>query len=444
MTGGGAAPGGGAPAGAGPVPGGMVTPGGMAPQGGASLRLPAEHFVAGIVFLVAGGAGLVWIAPELSRGLYQSPHVAGVTHFFTLGWLTTTIFGALYQLIQVALGASVRSERLGHIGFWFFVPGVAVFAPGVMTQSVVLHHAGLTGIGIGLACAIVNIAMSLKGAAIRDVVWYSVAVSMTYLCTTFILGIVLVHNIHTGFLGGGRVTTVAIHLHVAIIGWVLIMIAGVSRRLLPMFLLSHTVSPRLNAVSVAFLASGLAILAWGLTAALSSVAWAGLVLIEAGLAAFVVQGARNMRARKRPGLDAGLLHVRAALVVFVIAGLLAPFVLYGGAEHRGLATIYILTGLLGAIGVMVMGLQYKVVPFLAWVARYRGRVGRERVPVVAQLTSPRAGRVGLALALGGVALLDLGVIMVQPLVAYAGAALFFAATVNFMLQLRHAAWGTIA
>ena len=76
-----------------------------------SIRLAAEHFAASILYLMAGAAGLVWIAPELATGAYASPHVAGVTHLFTLGWITTTIFGALAQLLPVALGAPIRSYR---------------------------------------------------------------------------------------------------------------------------------------------------------------------------------------------------------------------------------------------------------------------------------------------------------------------------------------------
>ena len=41
----------------------------------------------------------------LAAGNFLSQRLAGVTHLFTLGWLTTTIYGALYQLLPVALGA---------------------------------------------------------------------------------------------------------------------------------------------------------------------------------------------------------------------------------------------------------------------------------------------------------------------------------------------------
>ena len=73
-----------------------------------SVRLPGQHFAAALFYLVTGAVALVWIAPELAIGAYPSPHVAGITHLFTLGWLTTTIFGALYQLLPVALGAPLR------------------------------------------------------------------------------------------------------------------------------------------------------------------------------------------------------------------------------------------------------------------------------------------------------------------------------------------------
>ncbi|HXF24889.1 MAG TPA: hypothetical protein VN602_10230, partial [Gemmatimonadaceae bacterium] len=86
----------------------------LAMEGAPSLRLPGEHFAAALFFLCVGSIGLIWIAPELSAGLYLSPHVAGVTHCFTLGWLSMTIFGAMYQLLPVALGISIRSERAGH------------------------------------------------------------------------------------------------------------------------------------------------------------------------------------------------------------------------------------------------------------------------------------------------------------------------------------------
>ena len=89
------------------------------------FALPAAHFAVATCYLVAAAAGLVWIAPQLAAGAFASPRVAGVTHLFTLGWLTTTIFGALYQLMPSALGAPIRWPRIGYASLAAFAPGVA-------------------------------------------------------------------------------------------------------------------------------------------------------------------------------------------------------------------------------------------------------------------------------------------------------------------------------
>ncbi|MHB1168585.1 MAG: hypothetical protein ACYC28_04815, partial [Longimicrobiales bacterium] len=76
-------------------------PAGAASTNAPPFRLPGEHFTAALLFLVAGAFGLIAIAPALAMGAYVSPRVAGVTHLFTLGWITTSIMGALYQFLPV-------------------------------------------------------------------------------------------------------------------------------------------------------------------------------------------------------------------------------------------------------------------------------------------------------------------------------------------------------
>ncbi|NIQ54970.1 MAG: hypothetical protein GWN85_16270, partial [Gemmatimonadetes bacterium] len=88
--------------------------------------------------------------PDLAAGLYATPRVAGVTHLFTLGWITTSIMGALYQFLPVALGEPIRSTRLAHATWAIYVPGVAVFAAGLFfgVMSVMAVGAAVFGTGV--------------------------------------------------------------------------------------------------------------------------------------------------------------------------------------------------------------------------------------------------------------------------------------------------------
>jgi len=65
----------------------------------------------------------------------------------------------------------------------------------------------------------------------RDVTWAAITLALVFLLSTLVLGLVLLHNIHTGFIADSRVRVLATHLHVAIVGWALIMIVGVLNEL---------------------------------------------------------------------------------------------------------------------------------------------------------------------------------------------------------------------
>lgn len=409
-----------------------------------AIGLAAEHFAAATLYLLAGAVGLVWIAPELAIGAFPSPHVAGVTHLFTLGFLTTTVFGALCQLLPVALGAPIRSSRVAHLAFWTFAPGVGVFAAGVASTSSPLYHAGLALVATGILLAVGNIAATLPRARSRDVTWGAIALAVAFLASTLLLGVLLLHNLHTGFLAAWRLRVLAMHLHVALVGWALITMVGVSHRLLPMFLLAHGADTRWSRRSVALLAAGVVTLVAGLTAGAPAAAWASVVLLDGGVGCFLWQAFAFYRVRVRKRIDVGMRFVMAALGFLAVSAALGPFVLADHVAHPRLATAYVVVGLLGGIVPFVVGFFYKIVPLLAWTARYGRRMGRGAVPTVADTFSARVAQVQLALTGIGVGLLASGIAAASPHVARCGTVFFLAGVLLFARQLLRVSFGTHA
>ena len=406
-----------------------------------SVRLPGQHFAAAMLYLVAGAVGLVWIAPELAIGAYPSPRVAGITHLFTLGWLTTTIFGALYQLLPVALGAPLRSVRVAHASFWSFAPGAGLFAAGVATSAPALHHAGIALVTVGIVLAVGNLALSLPRAPARDETWWAVAAALAFLASTLVLGVVLLHNLHTGFLAEARLRMLAVHLHVALVGWALMMMVGVSHRLLPMFLLSHGGDTRWTRRSLGLLAGGVALLPVGLTLRQPAATWAAAALLLAGVGCFVRQALAFYHARVRRQIDVGMRYAGIALGFLVVSALLGVAVLAAGVAHPRLATAYVVVGLLGGIILYVVGFFYKIVPLLAWTVRYRDRMGTGTAPTVAQTFSARVAHVQLGLMALGVTLIAAGVAAASVHVTRCGAALFLAGVILFVTQIVRVAAG---
>jgi len=400
-----------------------------------SITLVGAHFGVATLYLTAGALGLVWTAPELAIGAYPSPHVAGITHLFTLGWLTTMIFGALHQLLPVGLGAPMRSQRVGQLSLWCFAPGVGAFAAGVATHQTMLHHGGIWLVGTGILLGAANVAATLPRARARHVDWAAIAIAFCFLVSTLGVGVLLLHNLHTGFLAEARIRVLSAHLHVAIVGWALLMIVGVSHRLLPMFLLAHGADMRWTKRALVLLTTGVIALAWGLVVNAPALEWTGTALLDAGVACYLWQAVTLFRSRIRRQLDVGMRFVAVALGFLGIAAALGPALLYAGAAHRQLATAYVLVGLLGGIVLLVIGFFYKIAPMLAWTVRYGNQPSGGNWPSVAQTFSARVALVQLGVMTLGVALLAVGIATGSVHVTRCGAVLFTAGVALFLSQI---------
>ena len=124
-----------------------------------------------------------------------------------------------------------------------------------------------------------------------------------------------------------------------------------------------------------------------------------------------------------------------ALVSLAIAAAIGPAVLWLGVAAPRVAIAYLLAGLLGGIVLYVMGHFYKIAPFLAWVARYRGRMGRERVPTIADLYSARVATVQWLLMTASVVALGAGTLAGHAHCTRAGAVLFATGVLLFLSQV---------
>lgn len=373
------------------------------------LVLPGEHFAAGVLVLVLGAVGLVWVAPDLASGRYLTPGAVAVTHLFTLGWITLSIFGALYQFLPVALGESIRSVRLAHGGFALFVAGLPLFAYGLVSgmSGATIWGSALFGTAVLLFCG--NLAATLARGRRRDLTWWSLTAAVAYLFLTAVLGVALAGNVRWGYLGVSRWTALGVHMHLALAGWVLMVVIGVAHRLLPMFLLSHGARETWGRAAAVLVSMGVACLVLLHHAPPIASQWLPAALIAGGLGAFLVQAASFFRHRVKPRLDAGLRLAAGGLVVLAAGLVLGASSMVAGWNPGTLVAAYGLALILG-LSLFVAGHYYKIVPFLIWYHRYGPLVGRGAVPKVGELYSARAAGVAAVLMVAGVAGLVLAVL----------------------------------
>lgn len=397
------------------------------------FRLPGEHFAAALVFLALGSVGLMVVAPELAVGAYPSVRVIGVTHFFTLGWITTSIMGALYQFVPVALGRAIWSVRLAHGTFGVYVTGLPLFVGGLLVGETAVALVGAVVLAVGVVLFLVNLGATLARAPHRDVTWWALAAAGTFLLLTLLVGLALAANLGSGILGEHRFLALGVHLHLALGGWVGLVIVGVAHRLLPMFLLSHGVGEGPVRWAVALMASGAGTLAVFHHASEPLSRFVPALLMGAGLVCFLFQAVRLYRTRARRALDPGMRLAAVALALLAVGLVLAGPVVAGRADPR-LATAYVAV-IVGGITLFVAAHYYKIVPFLVWYHRFGPLAGRAPVPRVSELYhAPTAYGAAALLALGVVGIV-VGVLFGHPTAVRAAAVVLAAGVAVEAVQM---------
>ena len=371
-----------------------------------SAAIPLRFLITGILSLFVG---VVWLAlrPDILATYHYNQYVIAVTHLFVLGWISSVIMGAMYQLVPVALETRLHSERLAR---WHFVLHLIGFAGMVAMfwiwdMKQVGHFGSIFGAGVALFAY--NLVRTLARIPRWNVIAFGIASALFWLVTTMLAGLFLASaKCWPQINPFNPITSMHAHAHLGVIGFFVMMLVAVSYKLVPMFTLSELQNPRRSFGSIALLNAGLIGL---FVTILVGSPWklAFALVIIAGLGLYGCEIFAILRARKRPALDWGLTQFLIAISLLaptsVVAIVLCWPKLPATELTAQLENVYGFVALLGVITLAILGMLHKIVPFLVWYTSYSKQIGRYKVPSLSDLYSERLQIISFALFLVGLA-----------------------------------------
>jgi len=413
-----------------------------------SVALPLAFALTGIITL---WVGLIWLAfrPDTLATYHYNQYVIALTHLFVLGWGSTVVMGAVYQLVPVALETRLHSEKLALVHYLThvvsFIGMVWMFWRWDMKQ---VGHYG-SGLALGIGLFAYNIGRTLRRVPRWNVIATAVASAVFWLGFAVFIGLCVAAAKctyesaetlpATTFLGAmihglrdtanlvkrfDQISLMHAHAHLGMVGFFLMLIVGVSFRLIPMFTLSELQSPRRAAWAVGLLNLGLA--GTFVTVAVRSpwkLAFTGVILLALGL--YGGEIIAMLRARKRKGLDLGVRQFLTALGLLGPVGALAVVLSWPGLPMTALLgqleNLYGMLGVLGVVTLAIVGMLHKILPFLVWYGRYSQEVGKQRVPSFSELYSVRLQAAAHWIYLAGLAGLSVGIVRAHAMGVRAGA-----------------------
>jgi cbb3-type cytochrome oxidase subunit 1 len=402
------------------------------------VGLPLAFILSGLVALLTGTVWLV-AKPSLLATYHYNQYVIAVTHLLVLGWICSIVMGAMYQLVPVALETKLYSEKLARWQFGFHVVGFVamVWMFQVWNMKQVGHFGCVLGTGVGLF--IYNIVQTLRRVPRWNVTATAVTAALAWIGLAITVGLsvsagkctyeskaglaatgavaALVQGLRAvgGFMGHFRaISAMHAHAHLGGVGCFTMLLVGVSYKLVPMFTLSEVQSRRRAGWSIGLLNGGLAgsfatiLLGSPWKLAFTAVLLAALVLYGCELAAI-------LRARKRRTLDWGIKYFLTAVALLAPLSLLALVLSWPGLPlttfSGQLENVYGFLGLLGVVSLAIIGMLYKIIPFLVWFHSYSRQVGRAQVPALSELYSARVQAAGYWSYLAGLAVTCGGMVL---------------------------------
>jgi hypothetical protein len=129
------------------------------------------------------------------------------------------------------------------------------------------------------------------------------------------------------------------------------------------------------------------------------------LVVVLALALYALELRAILRARKRRALDWGVKSFLTAVGLLVPLSLIALVLSWPNLPMNGwtmqLENVYGFLGLAGVVSFAIIGMLYKIVPFLVWFGIYSQHIGRAQVPALAEMYSPRLQIIGYWIFLAG-------------------------------------------
>jgi hypothetical protein len=345
--------------------------------------IPFRFFLTAPFFLLVAAALIMFYGNDVFSNRWSLETLV-LTHSMTLGWFSSIMMGAFYQMIPVMIGGSVPYLSMARFIHALFILGITA-----MWSGIFLYQNELTVIGLGITLFsilgfITQIAAALfKMTSLRPTVT-AMRLSIISFLITLLFGVYLAGG-HANLweLPIERAQVTGVHLSYGIVGWLGCLITGVSFHVIPMFYTTKDFPIATAHRIVRLIITTLLLLPIAL--------WVShpYLLLFLNLPAIIAGGILSytwvqlIYQRKRKNSDVTLKFWQSGIVALTFS---YAFYFALGREGDDLFSFLFLTFLLlGFAFFITCGMLYKIMSFLVWFHRYSPLIGIRTVPLLKEI-----------------------------------------------------------
>jgi len=237
-----------------------------------------------------------------------------------------------------------------------------------------------------------NVFFTLKNKEQTTIFQEFIVTSCMWLTLTAVLGLLLVFNFRFSFLPLDHLAFLRLHAHMGIAGWFLMLIIGVSSKLIPMFLVAKY--QKTSLLSYSYYLINAALLLFLIDGYFNGInVKTNLILLigVAGICTYLFYVYQCFVSRIRKDVDLAMVQTLFSFVFLAGSILVLPLIFHYHLKQNPLATnLSVLYGILifiGWISALILGQTFKTLPFIVWVKHYEHLTGKVKTPMPADLNS---------------------------------------------------------
>lgn len=382
------------------------------------FKLIAPYFIIGAIFFLI--STFIPLSINLENLHYMDSSILAWVHILLLGFVMMIIFGAMAQLIPVTLEVGHFSIEFYYIIWPLLLIGTIFMALGFSFFSSLLPYGG-TIVLISMFIFLAEVFLTIKKVEKFNNVINSLLVSNIFLFLGVIVGIFLALT-YAGVISTDIALLLKAHIFSVVAGYICITLMALSLVLLPMFGLSHNFSQKPMNLAVILMTIGVSLVFLSGIFNLASIDYLGYILsiLSLGLFIYEVYLIYKTRARKENDIYIKSLFVSFGSLFLAIFMIIAYFITYYPP--------LILCGgwlfFMGFFAFIISGHIYKIVPFLVWFERFAPLVGKQKVPMLADMIPVSASKFQFWFSFMGLISSTLGLLFTNDDLFKAGASFF--------------------
>lgn len=405
---------------------------GRAPGNKAVLPFYATGAVAFLVLCI-----VMLCTPQSFTQHYFTPHLLTIVHIAALGWGTMIIFGASHQLLPVICEQDLYSEKMAAASWYTLTLGIILLTWkfwNLDTGWVMITGGSL--IVFSVLFFVINV---LKTTAIfRKFTTQKLFIISSALWLLFTVSVGLLLAINLGLTSPifrvSHLEILKLHAHMGIAGWFLQLIAGVSTKLVPMFLLGKSDKEHLLKKAFIFQNLGLIVFLFdGYFFEVTARVMIYAALVLTGIVFWLLFLFDVFRNRLRKRIELLMKHTFLSFLSLIVAVLLIPVVYY--SEGYRWTMVYGTLIFLGWITNIILGKTFKTLPFIIWNTHYKHLTGKAKIPLPKDLFSEKLTIWQFRLFIAAFLIFALGLALQQLTVIRIGLVLWLAVAVIYCLNV---------